>query len=109
MAEKEMDGLKGCIAFLVMLITYPFLWAWSGYVFKVLWGWFVVPIGAPVVSVAQGAGLAALVMLVRGNRRLTKEEEAESFAGLLPGIIVRGMAIPAYILFVGWIAHWFMG
>lgn len=103
--EKDTEGLKGCIAILVALISYPFLWAWSGWVLMVLWWWFVVPLGAPEVSMAQGVGLAALVMLVRGHR---KADGTEDLTEDLPGIIARGALIPAYILLVGWVAHWFM-
>ncbi len=102
---KESTSEENLIAFLCLLLIYPFLWAWSGLVFKIMWGWFVIPIGAPAVTVAQGVGLAALVMLVRNNR---KEDEDTSLYDELPGIVVRSTFIPAYILLVGWIAHWFM-
>lgn len=41
-------------------------WPVRGWAASVLWGWFAVPLGAPVVDVLPAMGLLLVVTLVRG-------------------------------------------
>ena len=58
MASGEKDDgektLLGCVAVLFML---PFSIAWKAFVAVQLWGWFLVPLGAPRVGLAHAVGL----------------------------------------------------
>lgn len=36
---------------------------WRGFVIKMLWGWFLVPLGVPAISISVACGLLILVAL----------------------------------------------
>lgn len=36
----------------------------KGFVFSVLWGWFIVPLGFPIISFPTGIGIASMFMLL---------------------------------------------
>lgn len=55
--EKGMKLAKPLLALLIALCVIPFL---DGYVIAKLWGYFVVTIGAPPISMLQGMGLNML-------------------------------------------------
>lgn len=84
-----------------LLLMVPGL-ALDGWVFSVLWRWFVIPV-VPVapVSVAQGAGLALFVAFLTVATRKTDDipSGAES--------AVQGIVIALSALGVGWIIFQF--
>ncbi|MFO1081909.1 MAG: hypothetical protein U1E23_14920 [Reyranellaceae bacterium] len=49
------------------------LGAWLAWVWSVMWGWFVVPLGAPALSTLHAFGLLAMYGLLRGPQRPTPE------------------------------------
>lgn len=73
---------------------------WRGFVLHILWGWFVVPLGAPHIGVAWAIGLAAIASMAVGHKGKNKGDEpdtAENLTFLFLG--------PLVILGVSWIAH----
>jgi hypothetical protein len=42
---------------------------WNGFVLSIMWGWFVVPLGLPTITVPNAIGLALIVDLVRPYRK----------------------------------------
>jgi len=62
------NALKGFFVVIAAAIMFVFLFVPSlileGWVVSWCWEWFVVPLGAPSISVLHGAGLSLLVCLV---------------------------------------------
>ncbi len=66
-----------------------------------MWGWFVVPFGAPALSFAHAAGLDALVSFVVTTSMPNTDRtdiEQYSFSFVLAGLT----------LALGWVLHFFM-
>lgn len=90
---KALYGIVGVFAaFLIAII-------WGGYVFSVLWAWFVVTtFAAPVITVAQAIGATLVLRFAVGNWRTKKEgdhEHGKAMAG--------AFFIPLLFLGVGWL------
>ena len=90
---------------LFVLLLSPVFWMWEGFVFVRLWYWFVVPLGLPVVDMAQAVGLAALVGLVTTQRQRQDEDLDSEW---LTKVTVHALGVPAVCLLVGSIASVFM-
>jgi hypothetical protein len=75
---------------------------WSGYVLSVMWGWFLVPLGAPKIGVAHAIGIAGLVAMIAKNSNVSKDDE--SFIGMLSWVFFK----PLITLAGGWVAKMFM-
>lgn len=77
---------------------------WQGYVLWVMWGWFIVPLGAPEINVPWAIGFAAVVhMLQPITHDPPAQSKTESTMRII-GPILR----PAFILLVGYIAKQYM-
>jgi len=60
---------------------------WNGYVFAILWGWFITGLGAPQISTAAGIGIIAMAHLARGMpRRKDPTDVSESPVWLILAI-----------------------
>lgn len=79
-----------------------------GWAISVLWGWFVVPLGVPALSILSAIGLSFLVELltfnstraikdVQTDERSLEDKLAHSYAIAL-------LLYPAFVFF-GWIVH----
>jgi hypothetical protein len=58
--EVDKDVVQGCLInciLLVVLLATPVI---HGYTLLLLWGWFAVPIGAPVINLLDATGLALI-------------------------------------------------
>ena len=49
---------------------------WGGFAASVLWGWFVVPLGVPGLSVAQAMGVMVVLRVAAGMPRPEKRERS---------------------------------
>ena len=91
--EKSIDG------FLCLLLILPVVF-FCAYVGKTLWWWFVVPLGAPAIGMAQAYGIDILVSF--WMMRLPRNEaDDENMAGRT----IKKMGAVALCLLGGWIAH----
>lgn len=68
MSEKKPIGGS-----LLVLLAVAFNICSEAHVLRVLWGWFVVPLGAPVISGAHAYGIAVLLMMAQ--LRFTKDTD----------------------------------
>lgn len=91
-------------AILLGFFATPLLAMWTAYVVTILWAWFVVPLGLPVIGKAHAYGLVVLVALIRA-RAPRKDEASASIAATIMTAILG----PAVGLLAGWIAHSLMG
>jgi hypothetical protein len=91
------------ITFVVFTII---LRAW---VLVVLWGWFLVPLGAFELSIATAIGISIIVGLFTQHLQKDyvevkyKTGMVDGLLGLLPAVIA-----PLVALLTGWIVTWFM-
>lgn len=92
---KDDDAEKNLMGCLLAVLALPLLTAWAGFVISVLWGWFVVPLGAPAVGVWHAAGLCTLVCLMRPA---IPPEDTPMLEVLAYGVI-----IPAVALAIGYL------
>lgn len=73
----------------------------EGLVLSVMWGWFLVPLGAPKIGVALAIGVSLIVgMLTHQHSKSEDGEWVEKIVGAFLG--------PLLILCIGWIVHKFI-
>lgn len=87
---------------LLVDIVFTFLF---GFVFKTLWGWFIVPIfHLPQLNMASSIGIGLVVGYITSRRDTSDEDPIEAVAG---SIVHKALAA-LFALGVGWIVHLFM-
>ena len=85
---------------IALLLLYPVLVVWRGFVLSILWGWYAVPLGLPPIGLIEAIGVSLVVgFLVYQDQR---GEEPTLWRTV-------GMAIitPGFALVVGAILHLF--
>jgi hypothetical protein len=73
----------------------------NGAVLSQLWGWFIVPLGVPVVGIVQASGLVLAARLVVFQDCANDKDEDH------PRIswFVKTFVTPLAFLFAGWLIH----
>ena len=112
MAQRDSDSLAlealGCIGagtlFLGLVVYFALV---NGWVLVLLWSWFVVPLGPPVLSLPIAVGIALILRLltyVDTSNLQTKElSTGNRIAGMLGHLLS-----PWITLGFGWIVHLFV-
>lgn len=72
----------------------------KGFVLKVLWGWFMTPLGVAAISIPQALGISIIVALLI-FRVPSKEVKLEE-------IMTASIGISCFTLLLGYIIHLFM-
>ncbi len=68
--------------------------AWKAFVLSVVWGWFVVPLGAPAIGVLHAYGLMLMLSLVTYSiDRHKKLEEIATSEKLVFGFVHPAVAL----------------
>lgn len=81
---------------------------WSGYILKILWGWFIVPIfGMPALQLAPAIGLAIVVGYLTHQYIPKVKKEGNSLDQMWHGLGYMALR-PAMALLVGWIVKAWM-
>lgn len=78
----------------------------NGWVTSILWGWFIVPLGAPTIGIANAIGLALFVGLFV-NRQVIAPTEGETDTNKSVVKVVLAVLFPFIALGIGWIIHQF--
>ncbi len=95
--KTDVETVYGCLLF-PMFIGIVFL---SGWVLKVLWGWFMVPAtNFHEISLANAIGLT---MLVTALKTMPKTEDSPNSAKLARFFVYAGVQLA--FLGIGWLAH----
>ena len=85
---------------------------WQSYVLHLLWGWFLAPVGAPVLSVVRATGLVFIVRLL--TFELPKQHETGPADTDIENLLILAhnsfywAAIPAVLLLLGWIVQQYL-
>jgi hypothetical protein len=74
---------------LVRTVAMPFLVTSSGFALSILWRWFVVPLGMPVIGIWHAAGLAALLGFATMKARDYEDRESGSVKEAVEKMIER--------------------
>ena len=74
------------------------------WVFTVLWGWFLVPLGVPEVSIPTAIGISLIFNLFM--QHLAKEESKEK--DIINEVVIRAIGAPVVTLIIGWIVTFFV-
>jgi hypothetical protein len=87
-------------ALIAFIVSYPVFAALDGWLVSLLWGWFVVPFGAPPLGLAWAIGLMCLVSFCISSRTDTD--------GTWTEVITYTALKVVLTLGVGYTAHYFM-
>jgi hypothetical protein len=86
----------------------PFLIAWRAFVLAVLWGWFVVPLGAVSLTVPVAAGiLVTHFLFVKISPRDLDDADEKKAEFSIKAIFI-SVFTPAYCLILGWLVTFFL-
>ena len=81
------------IVFIISLLTWPI----DGWFIHLLWGWYVVPLGVPALSIMHGAGISALFSLISFRHRKSPDDALEGFKQMCN--VMLGKALFVFITF----------
>ena len=113
--DDKTDGIKHPIAHKigvtigsVLVLAFIFLIVIGiivihGFIVKLMWGWFVVPLGLPVLSIVHAIGLGLLFKYLTWQHR-SKDDKDDSVAIKL----TTALLYPFLILGLGYLTHLFM-
>lgn len=101
MEEDGNDKLIGC---LLIWATFPVIMVIDALVLKMLWGWFVIPLGIRGIGIFEAAGLVLLVGLLTHQHRWNDSDLTEKANNVLVGIV-----LPLEVLAIGYIIKLLMG
>ena len=76
---------------------------WSAWVLGRLWAWFLVPVGAPALSLASLFGIALTVRFVTHQETWSKKVDTP---GAIARCITDGFVSPTIVLGIGWVTRW---
>jgi len=108
MSEQHENNVKLAMGCLMVILT-PFVFLYSGFIFHLLWLWFMVPLGLNAIGIAHAIGIVSIAQYT--TMHLQKQKIVESGAstaqvfGAFLGYTILG---PAIFLLVGWICTFFM-
>jgi hypothetical protein len=78
----------------------------EGVVLKVLWGWYLVPLGLPKISVIMAIGVSLIINMITLHEVHISDTEENKAERLLKRILF-GIGLPTMYLLVGWFFHFF--
>jgi uncharacterized membrane protein len=89
----------------------PVLYLINGFVLSKLWAWFIVPLGAPSLTLPLAIGLAMVVGFLTYHTRVmpssdTRTETEKVSDGLT--VLAAGMVSPFITLLIGWLVVQFV-
>ena len=94
---------KIALVLLTVCVLLPLSALWQGWAVSTLWGWFIVPVGAPEIGVVTATGFALVLTALRMRRNKSGETtNSERFEAVAASII-----IPPTLVFMGWIIKTF--
>ena len=79
-----------------------------GWALKMMWNWFVVPLGIPALSLpaAIGIGLTVAYLTYTDSNKLSFDTAAETSKSIER--IITAFLMPFYVVFIGWVLTFFL-
>ena len=78
----------------------------NGLVIKIMWGWFVTPLGLPALGYAQAIGLGFLARYLTWQQQTPDQNDDDKEAKIRRMVVV--FLYPFIVLGLGFVAHSFM-
>ncbi len=94
--------------FIVVLALIVACALWGGFAASVLWGWFVVPLGVPEVSVLHAMGLTLALRALAGfsgKPQPAKHEDKMVSLRALGRVLAVATVAPGAALAIGWVVR----
>jgi len=81
---------------------------WRGYVFSVLWKWFIVPVfpAMPFLTIPVAIGIAMVVSFLAYQYTYTKDDRSDT--DRMASAFGIALIYPALVLLIGWIVTLFL-
>lgn len=92
------------ISFILVLLLVPAL-IYRAWVLTMLWGWFLVPLGLPPVTIPLAGGIIMLGMYLTWQ---APDDSKETTLKTLARMIARSIISPLFFLGMGFLAHLWM-
>ena len=89
------------LAIVLFLILAPIFTLYFGWAYALLWGWFFVPLGLPVLNWAAASGIASFIALPTAVRSASKKDDKDYTA------LVVFILAPVWAVLVGYVVHHF--
>jgi len=90
--------------FFLALFSIPIIIVVQGYVFAILWGWFISPLFSVfTINTPQAIGVMLILSHFKGSSYIKKE-----YINSLGFRIFAGIATPFLVLLIGWIVKMFL-
>lgn len=86
-------------AVLLVLLWMPIGAYVSGWTFKTLWDWFVVPLGFRTILIAHAWGLSLFIGYLKFRRSDIKNEQDDALAEALGGIVASLLMVGMTLMF----------
>lgn len=81
--------------------------AYAAFVLALLWGWFIVPLGVPAISMFHAWGLTVIVNMFTARRKVDFVEGMVVKTGAL-GALAKGFGISTGALLIGFVLSIFI-
>ena len=86
-----------------IIVAIPLIFTLNTWVFAVMWGWFVVPLGVPALGFWHSAGIQAVITWpLRMMARRADTEKPTPFVERGSNILALGLGQPLLMLGLGW-------
>jgi len=92
---------------LFVFVLIPLSAIWSGFALSHLWGWFIVPFGAPVIGVAHAIGIHLVMDCFKTITRSTEKTDDDIKEARIHAVVIAALK-PGLLLMFGMAAKWFM-
>lgn len=89
-------------SFAILSIVY------RGWVLTMLWGWFLVPLGIPAISIATALGIVLIVSMFTPNNETKSEKKTGDISDQLAEAMGKAFATPTITLLIGLLVSLFV-
>ena len=93
---------EALLAVFVVIGTAVGITIYYSMVVVVLWGWFIVPLGLPPITISHAIGLTVILNMFRSVEAKAKDEDWQQ-------TLLTGLTKPLFALAIGYIAKSLMG
>jgi len=78
----------------------------DGWAISLLWGWFLVPLGVPPITLVHAIGISTFLSLVGPHNSSSKNKDGSW--KVVIGTLLASFLVPLFAVLIGWIVARFM-
>jgi hypothetical protein len=94
--------------FLFKLAIAPVYCLFEGFVLKVLWGWYLIPLGFPKISMITAVGISLIIDMLCVPQYPNMDDRIKNQNERLMLFLLVRLIVPTFSLIFGWIFHFFL-